>query len=102
MSDENSEKSGPLELSDILHIATKDGAELPFEVVGLLEDPENKMAYAVLLHEPEGPEGEEPDGEFIVTDLNGNLIDDEALAQEILDDFLDFAEESGDGDEGKA
>jgi len=100
MSDENGEKNGPLELSDILHIATKDGAELPFEVVGLLEDPESNMAYAVLLHEPEGAEGEEAEGEFIVTDLSGNLIDDEELAQDILDDFLEFADESADAPEG--
>jgi uncharacterized protein YrzB (UPF0473 family) len=97
MTTENGEKRGPLELSEMLYIATKDGAELPFEVVGLLEDPENKMSYAVLLHEPDG-EGE--DGEFIVTDLEGNLVDDEELAQEILDDFLVFAEESGDEGEG--
>jgi uncharacterized protein YrzB (UPF0473 family) len=99
MPTENGEKSGPLELSEILYIATKDGAELPFEVVGLLEDEENKMSYAVLLHEPHA-EGE--DGEFIITDLLGNLVDDEELAQEILDDFLDFAAESGEDGEGKA
>jgi hypothetical protein len=99
MTTENGEKSGPLELSDILRIATKEGAELPFEVVGILEDPESKMSFAVLLHEPQA---KEEDGEFIVTDLEGNLIDDEELAQEILDDFLIFAEESGDDDEGKA
>lgn len=99
MTTENGEKNGPLELSDVLRIATKEGAELPFEVVGILEDPESKTSFAVLLHEPEE---EDEDGEFIVTDLEGNLIDDEELAQEILDDFLIFAEESGDGDEGKA
>jgi hypothetical protein len=99
MTTENGEKSGPLELSDVLRIATKEGAELPFEVVGILEDPESKTSFAVLLHEPEA---EEEDGEFIVTDLDGNLIDDEELAQEILDDFLIFAEESGDDDEGKS
>jgi uncharacterized protein YrzB (UPF0473 family) len=98
MSTENGEKSGPLELSEVLYIATKDGAELPFEVVGILEDPDTKKSYAVLLHEPGG---EEEEGEFIVTDLDGNLIDDEELAQEILDDFLVFAEESGEDGEGK-
>ena len=98
MPTESGEKSGPLELSEILYIATKDGAELPFEVVGILEDPETKTSYVVLMHEPEGEE----EGEFIVTDLNGNLIDDEELAQEILDDFLVFAEESGDDGEGNA
>jgi hypothetical protein len=32
--------------------------------------------------------------EFVVTDGNGDLLEDEALAQEILDDFIVFAEES--------
>jgi hypothetical protein len=93
MSSENGEKpSGPLELSEVLYIETKDGAELPFEVVGILEDPEAQTSYAVLLHEAH----DESEGEFIVTDLEGNLIDDDALAQEILDEFLVFAEEAGD------
>lgn len=90
--------SGPLELSEILYIETKDGSELPFEVVGILEDPEDKTSYAVLMHEPAG-EGE---GEFIVTDLEGNLLEDEELAQEILDEFLVFAEEAGDDGGAKA
>jgi hypothetical protein len=47
------------------------------------------------LHEPE-TEGEE---QFIVTDLAGNLLENDALAQEILDDFLTYVDE---GDEGGA
>jgi hypothetical protein len=90
--------SGPLELSEVLYIQTKDGAELPFEVVGILEDPEDKTSYAVLMHEQHA-EGE---GEFIVTDMNGNLVEDEQLAQEILDEFLVFAEEAGDEGGAKA
>ena len=38
----------------------------------------------------------EEDDEFVVTDAAGNLLEDDALAQEILDDFLAFAEEDGD------
>ncbi len=99
MSSNNGEaKSGPLELSEVLHIETKEGTELPFEVVGILEDPDDGASYAVLMHEPEDEEGE---SEFIVTDLEGNLLEDEDLAQEILDEFLVFAEESGD-DGGEA
>jgi uncharacterized protein YrzB (UPF0473 family) len=95
MSSTNGEApSGPLELSEVLYIETKDGKETPFEVVGILEDPDDGKSYAVLMHEPHG-EGED-DGEFIVTDLEGNLVDDEELAQEILDEFLVFAEEAGD------
>jgi len=97
MSSNGERPSGPLELSEVLSIHTKDGEDLPFEVVGILEDPEEKTSYAVLMHEPR----EEGEGEFIVTDLDGNLVEDEALAQEILDEFLVFAEEAGD-EGGKA
>jgi uncharacterized protein YrzB (UPF0473 family) len=93
MSSNNGEtKSGPLELSEVLYIETKDGGELPFEVVGILEDPDDGTSYAVLMHEPKDDDAE---SEFIVTDLEGNLLEDETLAQEILDEFLVFAEEAG-------
>lgn len=96
MSSSNGEhpEGGPLELGQFLYIETKEGVELSFEVVGILEDPEDQTSYAILLHEPEGEE--EGEGEFIVTDLEGNIVEDEELAQEILDEFLVFAEEAGD------
>jgi len=97
-SDNGENSSGPLELSEVLYIQTKDGAEMPFEVVGILEDPEDGTSYAVLMHEAH----DEGEGEFIVTDLQGNLVDDEELAQEILDEFLVFAEEAGDDGGAKA
>ncbi len=100
MTTDNGEtKSGPLELSETLYIETKDGGELPFEVVGILEDPDDGSSYAVLMHEPQD---EEAESEFIVTDLEGNLLEDDELAQEILDEFLVFAEEAGDEDGGEA
>jgi hypothetical protein len=77
-----------LELSDVLHIATNDGRSLPFEVVGILEDANDGASYAVLFRQAED------DGEFIVTDLEGKLLDDAELAQEILDDFLHSAREN--------
>ena len=89
--------NGPLELSEVLYIQTKDGAELPFEVVGILEDPDDNTSYAVLMHEAH----DENEGEFIVTDMEGNLVEDEELAQEILDEFLVFAEEAGEDGGGK-
>ena len=64
----------------------EDGTELRFEVVGLVEDDEGN-AYAVCYND-------EAD-EFVVTDQFGELLDDEDLAQEILDDFFVLAEESG-------
>ncbi len=66
-------------------IETNDGQSLEFEVVGLVEDDENN-AYAVCYSE--GAD------EFVVTDAAGTLLDDDELAQEILDDFFVLAEES--------
>lgn len=79
----------PLELKDVLVIQTHDERELSFEVVGLVEDDEGH-GYAVLYCE-------EAD-EFVVTDVTGNLLEDDDLAQEILDDFFVLAEESGEGE----
>ena len=99
MSSTNGESAdkGPLELKEVLHVQTKEGASLPFEVVGVLEDPDNGSSYAVLMHEPEESQDED-DREFIVTDMQGGLLEDEELAQEILDEFLMFAEEAADAE----
>lgn len=70
----------------------EDGTALRFEVVGLVEDDESN-AYAVCYND-------ESD-EFVVTDAVGELLDDEDLAQEILDDFFVLAEESGPPEEPK-
>jgi len=77
-----------VELSEVLHIRTSDGASYDFEVVGILEDPDAAATYAVLWHEAAGAEGQ-----FIVTDGAGNILEDEELAQRVLDEFLDFAQE---------
>lgn len=98
MSSSNGESAmphSPLELQDVLKIETNEGQTLPFEVVGILEDPQENVSYAVLVHEPEN-DGEE---QFIVTDLAGNLLENDTLAQEILDDFLEHVHE---GDEAAA
>jgi hypothetical protein len=83
------ERKEPLELNETLTIETSDGEFLRFDVVGILEDSEKGASYAVLRHEL--ADGEED--EFIVTDLEGNLIEEDDLAQAILDDFLSFAQE---------
>ena len=70
----------------MLVIQTTDEKQLEFEVVGLVEDEENNQ-YAVLYCEQED--------EFVVSDAKGNLLEDDELAQEILDDFFVLAEESG-------
>ncbi len=69
----------------MLVIETNDGQSLEFEVVGLVEDDENN-AYAVCYSEKAD--------EFVVTDNAGTLLDDDELAQEILDDFFVLAEEA--------
>ncbi len=95
MSDRNSPTPNkPLELKEFLTIETDDGRSLEFEVVGTLADEESGETYAVLVHG--GDEGED-EAEFIVTDSVGNLLEDDELAQEILDEFLLFAEESDEG-----
>jgi hypothetical protein len=87
----NGESDGakpPLELNELLHIQTKGGTEILFEVVGIVEDPDDGTTYAVLRRD-----AGEGDDEFIVTDLDGNLLKDAQLAQEILDEFLRVAED---------
>ena len=70
-----------------MHIETTDGKEFDFQVVGIIEDDETNGEYAVAF-------SEEAD-EFIVMDAEGKLLEDDELAQEILEQFLVFAEESG-------
>jgi len=69
----------------LLVIETNEGAQLEFEVVGLVEDDENNT-FAVCYSEKAD--------EFVVTDAKGTLLDNDELAQEILDDFFVLAEES--------
>ncbi len=64
-------------------IETHDADEKEFEVVGIVEDADSSVRYAVCYSESED--------EFIVTDDAGALLPDEALAQEILEDFLEQA-----------
>ena len=79
-----------LELRETFTVETTDGHQIAFEVVGLVED-EEKTTYAVCYSEAED--------EFVVSDAKGNLLADDALAQEILDDFFALAEEGAVEDE---
>ncbi len=63
--------------------AAETADEQEFEVVAIVEDPDSSLRYAVCYSESED--------EFIVTDDVGSLLPDEALAQEILEDFLEQA-----------
>lgn len=85
----------PLDLNDTIVMETRDGQEITFSVVALLEDEETKNTYAVLLHEGES----EAEHSFIVTDPYGALVEDETLAQHVLDDYLLFSEEPGAGED---
>ncbi len=89
--------SGPLEVGEVLQLQMEDGSTLEFEVRAILEDSESDASYAVL----ERDAGGEDDAEVIVTDLEGNLVEDDELAQEVLDNYLIFAEEAGDEGGGK-
>jgi hypothetical protein len=82
---DGSDQQGAVELRDVLVIETNDGQRHEFEVVGLVED-EEKNGYAVCYSEKVD--------EFVVTDAFGALLEDAELAQEILDDFFELAEES--------
>ena len=63
----------------------EDGSALRFEVVGLVEDDENN-AFAVCYNEASD--------QFVVTDQYGDLLENDELAQEILDYFFVLAEEA--------
>lgn len=93
MADSNGETpSGPLDLREVLEFRMEDGSVQAFEVKAILEDTESGQSYAIL--ERDDPESDE--GEVIVTDLQGNLLEDEELAEEILEEFMVFNEEAAD------
>ncbi len=78
----------PLELHETVVVELTDGRRLDFEVVGLLED-DTDRGYAVCYCKEED--------EFVVTDAFGEILEDDDLAQEILEDFLSDVEPA-DGD----
>jgi hypothetical protein len=77
----------------VLVIETNDGQRQEFEVVGLVEDEEHNQ-FAVCYSEAID--------EFVVTDEFGTLLDNDELAQEILDDFFELAEEPAEGEASDA
>lgn len=79
------EEGQRLDLHDHVTLTLEDGSERKFEVVGVLEDDDDN-GYAVAY--------DETNDEYIVTDDFGNLLDDDELAQEILDNYQDFNEEA--------
>lgn len=79
----------PLELGEAISFEKKDGTKVRYDVVGIVDDPDEGASYAVLRNE--GETGEE---EFVVTDREGTLLADESVAQIILDEFLRYAEDA--------
>lgn len=93
MADSNGETPAKsLDLREVLEFRMEDGSVQTFEVKAILEDTESGQSYAIL----ERAESEGDEGEVIVTDLQGNLLEDEELAEEILEEFLVFSEEAAD------
>src|SRR5579872_645096 len=74
-----------------LSASAPSGQQREFEVVGIVEDADSAQRYAVCYNE--GAD------EFIVTDAMGKLIPDDALAQEVLDDFLEHTAQAPEEDE---
>jgi hypothetical protein len=86
-----------LDVNDTIALQVADGDEVEFTVVALLEDDDDGTSFAVLLHEPETDDEEEV---FIVTDPHGNVLENDALAQEVLDDYLSYTDDEDDEDGG--
>lgn len=83
-----------VQISDTIIIGTRQvtqtiSEEQEFDVVGIVEDAASQARYAVCYCEASDA--------FIVTDDSGNLLSDEALAQEILEDFLQDEDDEEDG-----
>ncbi|MBC5824927.1 MAG: hypothetical protein GIX02_08930 [Candidatus Eremiobacteraeota bacterium] len=89
-----SQPAEKVELEDKIIVETTDrpaagidaAEQFEFEVVGIVEDSNSQTNYAVCYSE----RGDE----FIVTDDVGRLLTDDALAQDILNDFLEQAGEA--------
>jgi hypothetical protein len=85
-----------VEVCDTIVIGRKATVSAPdeeqeFEVVAIVES-ETSLRYAVCYCQMSD--------EFIVTDDAGTLVDDESLAQEILEDFLEHAGGSDSEEDG--
>ncbi len=86
--------AAPLDVGEVLQLRMEDGSTLEYEVRAIFEDAETHVSYAVLERERDG-EGD-ADREVIVTDLDGNLIEDDDLVRDVLENYDVFSEEAGD------
>lgn len=83
----------PLDVGEVLQLRTEDGSTFEYEVRAIFEDSEAHVSYAVLERSGEGDRDD--DREVIVTDLEGNLIEDDDLVRDVLDNYDIFSEEAG-------
>ncbi len=83
---QSGETSAEFELPESMTAETEDGRTVTFKLVGVLSDEETSETFAIW----ENPDDEE----FLVTDGLGNVIEDRDLASDIVDDFLEQAEEA--------
>lgn len=87
-----------VELGDTIVVAARLGEqsdaktrELEFDVVALIGEDESEAQYAVCYCESAD--------EFMVIDMHGRLLADEALAQEVLNGFLEHMDDAQAGDQ---
>lgn len=92
MTDSNGQRPAPLDVGEVLELHMEDGSTLAYEVRAIFEDAQARTSYAVLEREPE--EGGER--EVIVTDTDGNLIEDDDVVRDVLENYDIFSEEAGD------
>lgn len=92
--DGQSKRAERVELGDRIVVAIKsdnDNGPAPlerdYEIVGIVADAESPEQFAVGYNEASD--------EFIVTDAGGHLISDDALAQDILNEYLEQSNEDG-------
>jgi hypothetical protein len=71
--------AGKVEIRDLIEV---DNGIAPktFEIVALVGDPNDEVTYAVGVN----------DNEILVTDIFGEPIENEQLAKEIADDFIEL------------
>lgn len=84
--------AAPLDVGEVLQLRMEDGSTLEYEVRAIFEDGDAHASYAVL----ERPAEDDGEREVIVTDLDGNLIEDDDLVRDVLENYDIFSEEAGD------
>jgi hypothetical protein len=90
------EVQGKVGLGELRLVEAMEGKEYEYEAVGLVEDEEHHNFAVWYSKQVDDELGDELASNlaFFVTDDEGTPLADDALAQEILDDFFVLAEES--------